>query len=116
MLGGEPFEPENIQSVLELITEFKKRFPTKTIWCYTGYKYEELLDGKLITHTTAKTVSEEEQHIIRSILMQIDILVDGEFHIAEKDLKLPFRGSSNQRLIDIAASHSAGTVVPYKVS
>ena len=91
LLGGDPFEPKNIPTVLRVAKEFKKRYPNKTIWCYTGYDFDkDVMAGKLADkETTAE------------LLSCIDILVDGEFHLEEKDLKLRFRGSSNQRVINV---------------
>lgn len=80
ILGGEPFAPENYKTVLELCSKIKQEYPDKQIWVYTGYKYEDL-DFSLST--------------------DIDILVDGQFEINNKDLNLQFYGSSNQRIIDV---------------
>lgn len=94
LLGGEPFEPQNQQALLPLLQKFRERFPEKTVWCYSGYNYElDMLAGKLgdWAHTKA-------------MLECIDVLVDGEFHLKEKDLSLRFRGSANQRIIDVPRS------------
>ena len=94
LLGGEPFEPQNQPSVLNLCTRAKELYPDKTIWCYTGYDFEkDILAGKL-----------GDPEITDSLIHLIDVLVDGEFVEAKKDLKLRFRGSSNQRIIDVPAS------------
>ncbi len=97
LLGGEPFEPANQGSVLELAERVRKELPSKTIWCYTGYLYEELADNQVGHHS-------------RSLLEKLDVLVDGPFVLAKKDLGLRFRGSSNQRIIDVPASLAAGEV------
>ncbi len=81
VLGGDPFEPENIETVTELCKKVKETYPDKTIWVYTGYYFEDFKD--------------------REIMKYIDILVDGPFEIDKKDISLSFRGSSNQRIIDI---------------
>ncbi len=89
-LGGEPMEKVNQEGLLPVAREFKKRFPEKNIWCYTGYTYEtDLLDptGKAHFDTTDEFLS------------YIDVLVDGEFKLELKDISLQFRGSSNQRII-----------------
>lgn len=88
LLGGEPLEPENQRDVLELILEVKKRVRKKDIWLYTGYKYEHL-------------IRDMNTPYIHDILNNIDVLVDGKFEIDRLDLKLKFRGSSNQRIIDM---------------
>lgn len=94
LLGGEPFEPANQKALLPLLRRFRERFPNKTVWCYSGYNYElDMLTGQL-----------GDWAVTKEMLSLIDILVDGEFHQAEKDLTLRFRGSSNQRIIDVAKS------------
>ncbi len=94
LLGGEPFEPDNQKALLPLLHAFRERFPDKNVWCYTGYDYErEILAGKV-----------GEWSVTREMLQLIDVLVDGEFHLEEKDLSLRFRGSSNQRIIDVPKS------------
>lgn len=92
LLGGEPFEPENQRSLLELCRDFKNLYPSKNIWAYTGYTYEKDL---LVENGTAHIEVTDE------LLSYIDILVDGEFHIDEKNISLHFRGSENQRVIDL---------------
>ena len=104
LLGGEPFEPENTKSLLTLVTEFKKRFPQKDLWCYTGYQFEDILQGILTTWHDTRTMNQEQKETAKKLLQFLDVLVDGEFHIEEKDLKLAFRGSTNQRLLDIPSS------------
>jgi anaerobic ribonucleoside-triphosphate reductase activating protein len=94
ILGGDPFEPENIETVTDLCRMVKKFLPDKTIWIYTGYLYEDLKDLEIMKY--------------------IDVLVDGPFIEAEKDLRLAFRGSRNQRIIDVQASRRAGSVVLWK--
>lgn len=100
-LGGEPFEESNRFTVLALMKKIKERFPKKSIWCYTGYDYEKDL---LRWITEGKTEVEE-------LLGLIDVLVDGEFVEERKNLRLAFRGSENQRLIDVPASRNANTVI-----
>lgn len=94
LLGGEPFELKNQQGVLPLLKEIKSKFPNKDIWCYTGYDFE-----KDILENMASTWDETTE-----MLSYIDILVDGEFVEAKKDVSLRFRGSSNQRIIDVKES------------
>ena len=97
LLGGEPFEPANQGPVLELVRRIRKELPAKTIWCYSGYLYEELAAGKVGEHS-------------RELLEELDVLVDGPFVLAKKDLGLRFRGSNNQRIIVVPASLQAGEV------
>lgn len=101
VLGGEPMEPENQPYVLELLKEFKKRFPDKDVWIYSGYTFEDdILAGKL----GDKSITDE-------LISYVDVLVDGEFVQAEKDITLKFRGSRNQRLIDVKKSLKEGKTV-----
>lgn len=101
LLGGEPFEPENQGPVLELVQAVRQRFPQKNIWCYTGYTLEtDIMDGKL-----------GPRDVTLSLLKCIDILVDGEFHKDEKNPELRFRGSANQRIIDVKKTLSARSLV-----
>lgn len=98
VLGGEPFEPENQSAVLELIRRVREAYPNKDVWCYSGYLFENLRDGKVGQYS-------------RQLLEQLDVLVDGPFVTEKKSLALRFRGSENQRLIDVPASLAAGEVV-----
>lgn len=101
LLGGEPFEPQNQQGLLPLAEAVKARYPHKTIWCYTGYVLEEHLwkPGRVRGEYTDR------------LLQHIDVLVDGPFIEEQKDISLRFRGSANQRLIDVPATLRAGKVV-----
>lgn len=94
ILGGDPFEPENIETVTDLCKEIKQSYPDKTIWVYTGYMYEDL------------------KHL--EIFNYIDVLVDGPFIESKKNLRLRFRGSENQRIIDVPATRKTGEVVLYE--
>lgn len=101
LLGGEPFEPENQKALLPLMRRIRETYPEKSVWCYTGYDYEkDILAGRL-----------GDWEITRELLSYIDILVDGEFHQSEKDLTLRFKGSRNQRIIDVTASKQTDSVV-----
>lgn len=101
LLGGEPFEPENQPAILELLRQIKAKMPKKTIWAFSGYLFEkDILAGRL----GPKEVTEE-------FISYLDVLVDGPFVLEKKDLMLRFRGSSNQRLIDVPASLRSGKTV-----
>ena len=93
ILGGEPLCPENISVVSELVSGIISKFPILTIWIYTGYTLEEI--SKLYESSPDKSSA------LHSILRSIDILVDGRFVESKKSLKLKFRGSSNQRIINV---------------
>ena len=103
ILGGEPMEPENQEGLLPLLREFKERFPTKTVWLYTGNLYEELM-GEVGSHPKALPIT-------RELLSYVDILVDGRFIEEEKRLGLRFRGSANQRIIDMNKTRDTGDIV-----
>ena len=91
--GGDPLFPNNRQCVGELMQEIHKLYPNKTIWCYTGYTYEQIKDWPYLKY--------------------IDVLVDGPYIPAMKELGLKWKGSSNQRIIDVKKSISLGRVVLY---
>lgn len=94
LLGGEPFEPVNQQALLPLLRKVRKAYPEKTVWCYTGYDFEQdLLTGRLGDWATTE-----------EMLSYIDVLVDGEFKLDLKNPNLRFRGSENQRVIDVKKS------------
>ncbi|MBR3875605.1 MAG: anaerobic ribonucleoside-triphosphate reductase activating protein [Clostridia bacterium] len=93
ILGGEPMEPENQRELLLLLREFKVRFPEKTVWLYTGNLYEEQI-GEIAGHRTHTEHTAE-------LLSLVDVLVDGAYVEEEKSLGLRFRGSKNQRIIDM---------------
>ena len=103
LLGGEPFECANQRALLPLLRRVRSQLPGKTVWCYTGYT----LDGDLWQDSRARCECTDE------MLSLIDVLVDGEFILAQKELSLRFRGSANQRIIDLPASLRARAVVPW---
>ncbi len=95
ILGGEPLDPQNIDEVHKLVEKIKGRYPNKTIWIYTSYLYEELLEDQ------------------RALLEKIDVLVDGEFIENEKSMNLQFKGSQNQRVIRVGESLKEGEICLY---
>ena len=96
LLGGEPFEPQNQPAIVELLRRIKAELPAKSIWAFSGYLYDDIVSGKLGN--------------TKEYLSYLDVLVDGPFVQAKKNLSLRFRGSENQRLIDIPKTLTAGTV------
>ena len=100
LLGGEPMEPCNQRALLPLLRKIRTRYPTKTVWCYSGYTLEELT-GKGEAHC----------EVTDELLSYINVLVDGEFVQELYDIRLRFRGSSNQRLIDLDRTRAAGEIV-----
>ncbi|MCD7835322.1 MAG: anaerobic ribonucleoside-triphosphate reductase activating protein [Lachnospiraceae bacterium] len=101
ILGGEPFEPENRLTVLDIARSVREAYPDKDVWCYTGYDYEKELMEWIADGRTE----------VKELLEQIDVLVDGEFIEERKNLRLPFRGSENQRIIDVKASLASGRLI-----
>jgi anaerobic ribonucleoside-triphosphate reductase activating protein len=100
--GGDPLYQENVSQVLSLIKEIKEKFPDKTIWLYTGYTYEQIM-WPVITDDfnpeRDKLISEK-----RKILRLCDVLVDGEYIDEQRDITLKWKGSANQRVIDVQKS------------
>lgn len=100
LLGGEPLEPDNQRGLLPLLRRTRRELPDKTVWCYSGYTLEELLaPGRARCEATGE------------LLSLLDVLVDGPFVEEKKDLKLRFRGSSNQRILDVPKTLAAGQAV-----
>ena len=101
LLGGEPFDPRNQEAVVQLLRRIKQELPEKSIWAFSGYLFDrDILSGKL-----------GDWEITKEYLSYLDVLVDGPFVQEKKNLMLRFRGSENQRLIDVSASLASGTVV-----
>ena len=100
ILGGEPMNPKNVIEVSKIIARIRCSFPNKTIWVYSGYTLEELL-SRYQNMFIDPNINQEVAFATGSILKNIDVLVDGRFVTEKKDLKLRFRGSSNQRIIDV---------------
>lgn len=101
VLGGEPFEPQNQPGVLELLRQVRKTYPEKSIWAFSGYT----LDGYML----AKKLGPWE--VTQELLSYLDVLVDGPFIAEQKDLSLRFRGSRNQRIIDMKKTLASGEIV-----
>ena len=101
LLGGEPFEPRNQGPIVELLRQVKAKYPEKSIWAFSGYLFDrDILSGRL-----------GDPAVTGEYLSYLDVLVDGPFIQAQKNLTLRFRGSANQRIIDVPASLETGTVV-----
>lgn len=100
LLGGEPMEPQNQRALVPFLKRVRKAYPNKNIWCFTGFTYEVLkTDG-----------SRPRCEVTDEMLSLIDVLVDGRYVDELKDLTLQFRGSSNQRLIDMVKTRENGEV------
>lgn len=101
LLGGEPFEPQNQGPIVELLRQIKEKMPEKSIWAFSGYLFDrDILSGRL-----------GDWSVTQEYLSYLDVLVDGPFVEARKNLSLRFRGSENQRIIDVPASLAQGKIV-----
>ena len=101
LLGGEPMEPQNQRELVKLLRRVKKELPEKNVWCYSGYT----LESDLLSPSRARCEVTDE------LLSMIDVLVDGEFVLEKKNISLSFRGSENQRIIDLQATLKSGKTV-----
>lgn len=110
LLGGEIFASYNIYTTYEICKEFKKRFPNKKIWAWTGFTYEELLSEE---YNLALGLYGYIDDIPFLTLNLIDVLIDGRFIEKQKDLTLPYMGSKNQRVIDVQKSLKQDKVILY---
>ena len=100
LLGGEPFEPQNQVALVEFLRKVREKYPSKTVWCYSGYTLEQL-----------RGESRARCEVTDEMLSMIDVLVDGRFVMEKKNIRLRFRGSENQRLIDLNKTREKGEIV-----
>lgn len=100
LLGGEPFEPCNQRELVKLLRRFRAECPNKDVWCYSGFLYDKEL----------KSESRARCEVTDEMLSMIDFLVDGRFVAEKKNLRLRFRGSANQRIIDLRKTEKEGTL------
>ena len=103
LLGGEPFEPENQPALTAFLRRVRAERPDKNVWCFTGFTLEELLENGSYPRT----------EFTDEMLSMIDVLVDGRFVNSLKNISLRFRGSSNQRIINVKETMSTGKIVLY---
>ena len=103
ILGGEPFEPSNQEVLIHLIRRMRRECPRKDIWMYTGFVYEKDLQKGQRKYT----------EVTDEMLSYLDVLVDGPFVQAKKNISLKFRGSENQRIIDMKKTLEKGEVILY---
>ena len=104
MLGGEPFEPQNQAELIKLLRRVRTELPEKTIWAFSGYTFEELTGE-----------SRARCQVTDEMLSMVDVLVDGEFVEEKRNISLQFRGSENQRLIDVPSTLANGQIVWWQV-
>lgn len=107
--GGDPLYKYNLDEVLKLVQEIRISFPKKTIWLYTGYSYSKIFRGQL-SCLSQKGLNNFKR---REIIKQCDVLVDGEYIDEQRDITLKWRGSKNQRCIDVKQSLTQNKVVLY---
>ncbi len=105
LLGGEPFEPDNQRALLPFVKRVKEIYPDKNIWAFTGFTLEKLWEQE--PHPRCEATDE--------LLSMVDVLVDGRFEKDKKNLMLKFRGSENQRLIDMNATRERGEITMYDI-
>lgn len=101
LLGGEPMDPVNQEALLPFVRKVRERYPDKTIWCFTGYDFEKEILAKMVP----------ESETTRELLSLFDVMVDGRFIEEKRNLSLKFRGSENQRILDVRKSLDAGNAV-----
>lgn len=106
ILGGEPLAKENLDDVLDLVNEFRLLSPKKNIWLYTGFTWEEIRKGNM-----EDSLKYGEWTKRAKIITECDVIVDGQYIKPQRDISLPYRGSSNQRLIDVQQSLQKGEIV-----
>ena len=104
LLGGEPLEPQNQEVLAELVRKVKEKYPNKDIWCYTGYDFEKNVLGQMY----------KKFDYTPKFLENVDIIVDGEFQEDKKLVDLKFRGSTNQRKIDVKESVKQNKMIQLK--
>ncbi len=131
LTGGDPLFESNLDGVLDLVTEVNKRYntapnrirlssPQKSIWIYTGYIWEDIMNyvtpfNNVITTSNYEILYDYQMWKRQEIIKQCDVLVDGRYMDSQRDITLPYRGSSNQRLIDIRQSLQKGEIVLWQI-
>lgn len=113
ILGGEPLHKNNLSEVLSLVKEIREKFPDKTIWLYTGYSIEDIVNFNTNSYSVVQQYFDIDNFIRKDILIYIDVLVDGKYIDEQKDLTLKWRGSKNQKVIDVQQTLKQGKVVLY---
>lgn len=116
VLGGEPLAKQNLDEVLSLIKEIRISFPAKTIWLYTGFCWNDIMcsfAGLQADYVVLDKKDIEAWEKRKKIISNVDVLVDGEYIDEQKDLSLRFKGSKNQRVIDVKQSLAQNKIVLY---
>ena len=111
--GGDPLHKNNLDEVLKLVKEIRISFPDKTIWLYTGYDFD-LLNSKYNEYKYTPFAANADEWLTRwEIISNVDVLIDGEYIDEQRDITLKWRGSSNQRVIDVKQSLTQNKIVLY---
>lgn len=105
LLGGEPLEPENQEGLAKLVEKVKEKYPNKNIWCYTGFDFEKDVLGKMY----------QQSETTRRLVSNLDVVVDGKFDETQMDKTLRFRGSKNQRIIDVKESMKGKVIKTFEI-
>lgn len=117
VLGGEPLAEQNLDEVLSLIKEIRISFPEKTIWLYTGFRWNYIMNYQPVETDDFDYIEESYNDAVmekrKQIITSCDVVVDGEYIDEQKDITLKWRGSSNQRVIDVKQSLAQNKVVLY---
>lgn len=116
VLGGEPLAEQNLDEVLSLIKEIRISFPEKTIWLYTGYEWNQIMNIKITQpFFSCQDLESKIQNVLKrqEIIKMCDVVVDGEYIDGQRDITLKWRGSSNQRVINVEQSLAQNKVVLY---
>ena len=103
--GGDPLYEGNVKEVYNLIEDIRNKYPNKTIWLYSGYTWEDIFSGNILELENKDIVQ-----IRRSIILNVDVFIDGEFIESERDITLQWRGSKNQRVIDVKETLKNGHI------
>lgn len=104
--GGDPLFKDNVEEIYKLVTEVKQKFPTKNIWIYSGYTWEQLFEDD---EFDKQEISANQYR--RAIILMCDVFVDGEYIDEQRDVTLKWRGSRNQRVLDVSETIKKGEIV-----
>lgn len=113
ILGGEPLHPQNVQNVLKIVDEIRVSYPTKNIWLYTGYTWEEIwIKDNIKTDDKIQDMREKAiKNLRRQVVRMCDVLIDGRYIDERRDVSLHWRGSSNQRVINVKETLKQNQIV-----
>lgn len=113
LTGGDPLHENNIDDVFSLIEEIRVSLPTKNIWLYTGYTWEELFSRSYNKDFICTTTTDRDAIYRQQIIKNVDVLVDGRYIDSQRDITLKWRGSSNQRVINVQKTLEKGSIVEW---